>query len=134
MWNILKVNKQDTRRTSFWWLYIAKFEFIWHIILVFLLLFLKLLICDGKPFGSLRKMWSYLEFSFSYFPAFGLITGIYSLNLRTQSKCGKTRTRKTLNTDTFFVVDIKWLTCWEQKHGKCSNIRALVTQKHKNIY
>ena len=75
MWNILKVNKQDTRRTSFWWLYIAKFEYIWHIILVFLLLFLKLLICDGKPFGSLRKMWSYLEFSFSYFPAFGLITG-----------------------------------------------------------
>ena len=40
----------------------------------------------------------------SYFPIFGLNTDRYSLSLLIQSKCGKIRTRKTSNTDTFYVV------------------------------
>ena len=39
-----------------------------------------------------------------YFPAFGLTTELYEGNLRIQSKCGKIRTRKTPNTDTFYAV------------------------------
>ena len=44
------------------------------------------------------------SFSGPYFPAFGLKTEIYELNLHIQSKCGKIRTRKTPNTDTFYAV------------------------------
>ena len=39
-----------------------------------------------------------------YFNAFGLNTERYSVPLRILSKCGKVRTRKTPNTDTFHVV------------------------------
>ena len=38
------------------------------------------------------------------FPAFGLSKKIYGVNLLIQSECGKLRTRKTLNTDTFYTV------------------------------
>ena len=31
---------------------------------------------------------------------------IYSVNLRIQSKCGKIQTRRTLNTNTFYAVNI----------------------------
>ena len=44
------------------------------------------------------------RFSPPYFLAFGLNTEIYSINLRIQSKCRKIRTRKTLNTDTFYAM------------------------------
>ena len=37
------------------------------------------------------------SFSCPYFPAFGLNTDIYRVNLRIQSACGKIRTRKTPN-------------------------------------
>ena len=47
------------------------------------------------------RIWS---FSGPHFPAFGLNTERYSVPLRIQSKCGKIRTRKTPNTDTFHVV------------------------------
>ena len=47
------------------------------------------------------RIWS---FSGTYFPAFALNTEIYNVNLRTQSKCGKTRARKTRNMDTFYAV------------------------------
>ena len=40
------------------------------------------------------------------FPAFGLNMDIYSVNLRIQSKCGKIQTRRTLNTNTFYAVNI----------------------------
>ena len=43
-----------------------------------------------------------------YFPAFGLNTDRYGVSLRIHSECGKIRTRKTPNTDTFYaVVSIK---------------------------
>ena len=45
-------------------------------------------------------------FSSPYFPSFELGTEIFSANLCIQSKYGKIRTRKTLNTDTFYTV--KW--------------------------
>ena len=44
------------------------------------------------------------SFSGSYFPSFGLNTERYSVSLRIQSECGKIRTRKTSNTDTFHAV------------------------------
>ena len=47
------------------------------------------------------RIWS---FSGPYFPAFGLNTEIYKVNLRTQLECEKTRTRKTRNMDTFYAV------------------------------
>ena len=51
-------------------------------------------------------------FSGPYFPAFGLNTERYEVSLSIQyevslsiqSKCGKIRTRKTPNTDTFYAV------------------------------
>ena len=44
------------------------------------------------------------RFSGPYFPVFGLNTDIYGVSFRILSKCGKIRTRKTLNTDNFHVV------------------------------
>ena len=44
------------------------------------------------------------SFSGPYFPAHGLNAERYELSLRIQSECGKIRTRKTLNTDTFQIV------------------------------
>ena len=49
------------------------------------------------------RIWS---FSDPYFPAFGLNTERYSVFLPIQSECGKIRTRKTPNTDTFHKVHI----------------------------
>ena len=46
-------------------------------------------------------IWS---FSGPYFLAFGLNTERYSVSLRIQSECGKMRTRKTSNKDTFHAV------------------------------
>ena len=44
------------------------------------------------------------SFSGSYFPAFGLNTEIYHVNLRIQSECAKIWTGKTPNIDTFYAV------------------------------
>ena len=43
-------------------------------------------------------------FSGPYFTAFGLNTDRYYVSLRIHSECGKIRTRKTLNRDTFHAV------------------------------
>ena len=43
-------------------------------------------------------------FSGPYFPAFGLNTERCEVSPRIQSECGKIRTRKTANTDTFHAV------------------------------
>ena len=42
-----------------------------------------------------------------YLPTFGLNTERYRVSLRIQSECGKIRTRKTPNTDTFYAVIVK---------------------------
>ena len=44
------------------------------------------------------------------FPAFGLNTDIYSVNLRIQFKSGKVRTRKILYLDNFYAVQLS-VTC-----------------------
>ena len=44
------------------------------------------------------------SFSGPWFPVFELKSKIYSVNLRIQSECGKIRTRKTPNKDTFYAV------------------------------
>ena len=49
------------------------------------------------------RIWSY---SGLYFPAFGLNTERYGVVLLIRSKCGKIRTRITLNRDTFHSVNI----------------------------
>ena len=45
------------------------------------------------------------SFSGLYFPAFGLNTERYGVFLLIQSKCGKIRTSKSLNTDTFHAME-----------------------------
>ena len=47
------------------------------------------------------RIWGYFG---PHFPAFGLNTERYGVSLRTQSECGKMRTRKTPNMYTFHVV------------------------------
>ena len=44
------------------------------------------------------------NYSGSHFPTFELNTERYSVSLRTQSECGKMRTKITPNTDTFYAV------------------------------
>ena len=44
------------------------------------------------------------SFSGPCFPVLELKSKIYSVNLRIQSECGKIRTRKTPNKDTFYAV------------------------------
>ena len=46
------------------------------------------------------------SYSGLHFPAFGLNTERYGVSLRIQFKCGKMRTRITLNTDTFYAVNL----------------------------
>ena len=46
------------------------------------------------------------SYSGPYFPTFGLNTERYSLSLRIQSKCGKTRSRITPNMNSFYAVKI----------------------------
>ena len=50
-------------------------------------------------------IWS---FSGLHFPEFGLNTEVYFVNLRIQSECGKIRTIKTLNMDTFHAVCVTY--------------------------
>ena len=53
------------------------------------------------------------SFSGSYFPALGLNTERYGVSTRIQSKCGKIRTRKPPNTDTFHAVSCTCKNCTE---------------------
>ena len=45
-------------------------------------------------------------YSGPHFPAFGLNSERYRVSLHIQSECGKMRTRRTPNTDTFHAVSI----------------------------
>ena len=56
---------------------------------------------DALHFVKSVGIWS---FSDPYFPAFGLNTERYSVSLRILSKCGKMRSRKTPNMNTFHAV------------------------------
>ena len=49
------------------------------------------------------------NFSDPHFPTFRLTKEIYSVNIRIQSQCGKIRTRKTPDTDTFYAVVLRTL-------------------------
>ena len=53
---------------------------------------------------KLRKSLRIQSFSDPYFPAFGLDTAIYRVNLRIHSKCGKIRTKENRKTDPFCAV------------------------------
>ena len=53
-----------------------------------------------------RKVFKYGVFSVPYFLVFGLITEIYSLNLRIQSEYKKIRTRNYSVLDTFHPVEV----------------------------
>ena len=76
---------------------------------------LNLGLCDYivcRKFTVLILVWSLYcvkslrirNFSDPNFPAFGLNTERYGVSLRIQSECGKIRTRKTPNTDTFYAA------------------------------
>ena len=56
---------------------------------------------------TLRESVRFRKFSGPYFLAVGLNTEIYGISLRIQPECGKIRTRKTLNTETFHAA---WIT------------------------
>ena len=64
--------------------------------------------CGGGG-GHCVKSVCIRSFSGTYFPASGLNTGRSSVSLRIQSECGKKRTRKTSNTDTFLALEISSL-------------------------
>ena len=55
--------------------------------------------------GNCEKSVRIWSFSAPYFPSFELNTERYGVSLGIQSECGKTRTRKTPNTDTFYAVE-----------------------------
>ena len=65
-----------------------------------------------------------------YFPEFGLNTEIYRANLHIQSECGKIKTRKTPNMDTFHTVlhndakKSKWI------GNKGQHFRRIKTRQH----
>ena len=53
----------------------------------------------------MHKKCQFRSYSGQHFPAFGLSTERYRVSLRIQSECGKMRTRKSRNTDTFHKVN-----------------------------
>ena len=53
-----------------------------------------------------REKCPYAEFFLSILSAFGLNTERYEVYVSIQSECGKTRIRKTPNTDTFYSVRV----------------------------
>ena len=54
------------------------------------------------------------SYSGLHFPAYGLNTERYGISLRIQSKCGKIRTRITLNTDISHAIHDTWIRqSWE---------------------
>ena len=78
------------------------------------------------------------SFSRLYFFALGLKTERYSVSFRIQSECGKIRTRKTPNTDTFHIVitvilfysnniiKIFLSISWPKFPGQCSMISVTI--------
>ena len=75
-----------------------------------------------KKYKSVKSVKSVRIRSFygPYFPAFGLNTEIYFVNLRIHSERGKMRTRKIANTDTFYAVIVKPSTIFAKKcHYRC---------------
>ena len=59
------------------------------------------------------------SYSGPHFPAFGLNTERYGISLRTQSECGKMRTRTTPNTDAFHAVQnhlLSWVIFFRLTH------------------
>ena len=64
------------------------------------------------------KIFCIRSFSGPYFPAFGLNTDIYKINLHIGSECGKMRTRKTPNTDFFYAVCMYWQNTLKQNERR----------------
>ena len=58
------------------------------------------------PATQLCKKCPYSKFSGPYFPTLGEKAEICFVNFRIQSECGKMLTKKTLNTDTFYAVQL----------------------------
>ena len=89
------------------------------------------------PFNRYVNSVSNRSFSSPYFPAFVLNTKRYSVSLRVHSECGKTRTRKTPNTNTFHAVNVfDFIHDW--KNIQTINKRKtqdnyIITQKQFNV-
>ena len=65
------------------------------------------------------------NFTCPYFPAFGLNTESYSVNFCIQSECGKIRTRKTPNMDTFYSLLV---TSFVKKQKLYTNLSSVVME------
>ena len=59
-----------------------------------------------------------------YFPAFGMNTERYGVSFHIQSECGKIRTRKTPNTDTFDAVSVSYIQFVQYFHAESLISRA----------
>ena len=79
-------------------------------------------------------------FSCQYFPTFGILTEyrdiLCSVSFRIQSECGKIRTRKTPNTDTFHAVGyinqrLKWNYSHDYKISSASAVHCKVFTRNK---
>ena len=90
--------------------------FVLHLFTVFISL-LQRLQCVKRV-----RMWI---FSGPYFSAFGLNTERYGVSLLVQSEYGKTRTRKILNTDTFYAVLSEQTKSWSKLYPISSKIFRL---------
>ena len=118
--------------------FIVKFEHISHLALVFLFLILSRQMLAGLELLHIYK--DLVSFTFHcvksvsirtfcglYFPAFRLTTKIYSSNLCIQSRCGKIRTRKTKNMDTFYAVFIR---CKSHVKLQMSQLNCMLSLTH----
>ena len=78
-------------------------------------------VCSGLGYASKKhcvKSVLIRSYSGPPLPAFGLNTERYSISLRSQSECGKTRTRITPNTDTFYAMKCFWKKDWQDTELK----------------
>ena len=101
------------RHWGFWFSYLQKdYTRLAKNVIIYILSFGRQKVNSSTKFTwFIQKAWSTTfhcvksvsirSFSSLYFPTFGLNTERYGVFLRIQSKCGKTLTRKTPNTNTF---------------------------------
>ena len=105
-----------------WWLFLLVHSCVLHIFLCYFILQKDSLQVKPLSTRGIKKEFKFRihcvksvhirSFSGPSFRAFGLNTETYKASLRIQSKCGKIRTRKTPNTDTFNSVITDWITEW----------------------
>ena len=90
---------------------------------------------DAENDAQCVKSAAIWSFPSLYFPTFGLKTKRYSIFLYIQSKCGKIRNRKTVNTDNFTQWHLMMMqsTAINPRRQKYENMLFLI-MIHRNMY